>query len=58
MAEPRPGQENTVSVSTAAPMTVPKSMPMRVMTGSMALRRPWRATTSRSRRPLARAVRM
>ena len=58
ICDPSPGHENVVSVSTAAPITVPKSMPISVTTGSMALRSPWRNTTVRSVRPFARAVRM
>ena len=58
MREPIPGHEYTVSVSTAAPMTVPKSMPIRVTTGIKALRRPWRRITERSPSPFDRAVRM
>ena len=39
-------------------MTVPKSMPMSVTTGSMALRRPCLTMTSALAQALGRAVRM
>ena len=53
-----PGHENTVSVSTAAPIAVPKLIPMSVTTGIRALRSPWRRMIRPSDRPFERAVRM
>jgi hypothetical protein len=55
---PSPGKENVTSVSTAPPISSPRSIPKIVRIGVSAARRPWRTTTLRSRRPLARAVRM
>ena len=58
IVEPSPGHEKTVSVSTAAPMVVPRSIPSSVITGNIALRSPWRSTIWRSPSPFALAVRM
>jgi len=55
---PRPGSENVVSVRMAPPSSSPRSMPKMVRIGVSAGRRPWRAITVRSGRPLARAVLM
>ena len=49
---------NTLSVTTAPPISNPIPMPMMVRIGTAALRSAWRTSTSASVRPLARAVRM
>ena len=53
-----PGQAKTVSVTTAPPRSWPNCSPSTVMTGMQALRKACLITTSRSARPLARAVLM
>ena len=53
-----PGMSNTVSVSTAPPSSSAMSSPSTVTSGVIAERMPCFITTFRSRRPLARAVRM
>jgi hypothetical protein len=59
MSLPRPGSENTVSVTSAAVIDEMASGPITDTTGSKAGFRAWRKTTRvRNGRPLARAVRM
>jgi len=53
-----PGQEKTVSVTTAPPSKVPNWSAVMVTMGMAALRRVCLATTITSPRPLARAVRI
>ena len=57
-SRPMPGQENTVSTSTAPPREKPNCSPTVVTMGIMALRRAWRMVMTLSFRPFARAVRM
>jgi hypothetical protein len=54
---PKPGMENTCSVSTAPESSVPSSSAPSVTTGVSALRMACFSTTMRSGSPLARAVR-
>ena len=53
-----PAQLKMVSVMTAPPMRVMKSTGTTEASGISALRNAWRTITTRSERPLARAVRM
>ena len=54
---PMPGHAKILSVSTAPASSPPYEKPITVTTGMSALRRAWRSTTVRSRKPLAWAVR-
>ncbi len=52
-----PGQLNTLSMKIAPPTAAPSVEPIRVTTGSSALRTACFTMTQRSRTPLERAVR-
>ena len=52
-----PGMLNTVSVTTAPPMSAANVSPTTVRIGTSAFRSAWRKMTARSASPLARAVR-
>ena len=58
ISQPMPGKENTVSTSTDPARTNPNCRATTAMMGSSALRSAWRTTITRSRTPLARAVRI
>ena len=53
-----PGRLKICSVMTAPPTSVARSRPAAVTIGVKPARKAWRRMTSRSDRPLARAVRM
>ena len=52
---PTPGMANTASVMTAPPSSVPTMGPSSATVEISALRSTWRASTTRGRRPFARA---
>ena len=56
-SRPTPGRLNTFSTTTVPVSRLANCSPMIVSTGTKALRSTWRHSTSRSLRPLARAVR-
>ena len=58
MRRPRPGQENTVSVSMAPPKRVPNCRPTAVIIGIMAFLSMWRVVIFLSETPFALAVSM
>ena len=58
VSEATPGQAKTVSVTTAPPRSWPNWRPRMVITGMQAFRKACLTTTSHSRTPFARAVRM
>ena len=55
--DPKPGRLNSVSMMTEPPTRIGSCSPISVTTGINAFFSAWRTTTSRSRRPLAQAVR-
>ena len=55
---PSPGSANTLSVTTAPPMSSAKPRPMMVTMGRAAFLSAWRTSTRRGASPLANAVRM
>ena len=57
-SRPMPGQENTVSTSTAPPREKPNCSPTVVTIGIMALRRAWRKISAGPEMPLLSASSM
>ncbi len=57
-SRPTPGQENTLSTTTAPAISVPTMKPTIVTVGMAAFGSAWLVTTARQGTPLAEAVRM